>query len=127
MNRNHARSPVTFASKGVETSKERLANHLKRELSISRHEQDVIELPCFDLVRSTAAALPRDESLFQGLNLARCAHAERMISVHCQKHVAFFLIVLRLGKSGVRVAVHLLSQHFLERNVLKVVLLHENL
>jgi hypothetical protein len=48
--------------------------------------------------------------------------------------VAFFLIVL--GKSGVRVTVHLLSQHFsvyllsqhfLKCNVLKVVLLHENL
>ena len=101
---------------------------------MSGHEQDVIEVHFVDLVCSTVAAAPRGEALLQGLNVARCAHCERMISVHCQKHVAFFLIVL--GKSGVRVTVHLLSQHFsvyllsqhfLKCNVLKVVLLHENL
>jgi hypothetical protein len=100
--------------KGVETSKEQLANHLKRPLAISGHEQDAIEVLFFDLVRTTAAALPEreccllvlnlvsstlpSEALFHGSNLARCAHSERMISVHCQKHVAFFLITLRLGK-----------------------------
>ena len=71
VNRNHARPQFAFASKGVETSKERLANHL-RPLAMSGYGQDVIEVPFFDLVRSTAADAPREESLF----LCRSASAE---------------------------------------------------
>ena len=130
MNRNHARFRVLRVTCVTETSKERLGNHLKRPLATSVHEQDVIEVLFFDLFRTTAAActaLPRFEALIHGLNLPGCAQAERMNSVHCQKHVASSLIAPRLGKSGVRVAVKHLRQHFLERNVLKVVHLHENL
>jgi hypothetical protein len=77
VNSNHGRLQVTFASKGVETSKERLANHLKRPLAILGHDQDVIEVPFFDLARTTAPAFPREEALFQGLNMARSAHSEK--------------------------------------------------
>ena len=127
MNSNYGRLQVTFASKGVETSKDRLANHLKRPVAISGHQQDVIEVPWFDLVRTTAPAFPRAEARFQGLNQAGCADAQSMISVHCQKHMAFLRISLRLCMFAVRVAVHLLIQHFLERKVVKFVLLHDNL